>query len=165
MATVIQGATLQVQTAEGRAASQAAQPSCIIDLSKSRANDAALRILEAYKLTGNFHVNLEIILKHLGAFGEIIYEIAPMSALPYHPDCRHVTFRANETIGTDRFNEITTRLDAWIGLDAKHWWFGSPRRHLQSRNVSDQPERAIARKLCRQACKSAFSAVAAGYRQ
>ena len=154
MATRIQQATLQVETAGGKATSQSApRPSCTIDLSKSRANDAALGILGAYKLTGNFHVNLEIIFKYLGAFHEVIYEIAPMSTLPYHPDCRHVTFRAGENIATDRFNEIIRRLDAWISFDAKHWWFGSPRLRQQSRNVSGQAEKAIAS----QAWKSAFS--------
>src|SRR6516165_12722031 len=109
MATIIQRAMLQVETAGRKATSQSEpRPCCTIDLSKSRANDAALRILKAYKLTGNFHVNLEIILKHLGAVGDVIYEVAPMSTLPYHPDCRHVTFRASE-IGIDRFNEIIRR--------------------------------------------------------
>jgi hypothetical protein len=117
MATLLQQATLQVETA-GRKATSQSEPwrSCTIDLSSSRANDAVFEILQAYKLTGNFHVNLEIILKHLGAFGEVIYEIAPMSMLAYHRDCRHVTFRASKNIGTDRFDEIIRRLDAWIGF-------------------------------------------------
>jgi hypothetical protein len=38
-------------------------PPCALHLSKSRAYDAALEILGTYKLTGNFHVNLEIVLK------------------------------------------------------------------------------------------------------
>ena len=83
MATIIQRAMLQVETAGRKATSQSEpRPCCTIDLSKSRANDAALRILRAYKLTGNFHVNLEIILKHLGAVGDVICEVAPMSTLP-----------------------------------------------------------------------------------
>ena len=117
MATLIQQATLQVETPGRKATPQSEpRPSCTIDLSSSRANDAVLEILQAYKLTGNFHVNLEIILKHLGAFGEVIYEIAPMSMLAYHQDCRHVTFRASKNIGTDRFDEIIRRVDAWIGF-------------------------------------------------
>ena len=105
MATLIQRLTLNSETA-GRVAilQSEMQPCCTLDLSKSRANDAALEVLRAYKLTGNFHVNLEIILKHLGAFDEVTCEIAPISKLPYHPDCRHVTFRASKNIGTDRFN-------------------------------------------------------------
>jgi hypothetical protein len=164
MATIIQRAMLQVETVGGKATWQSEpRPCCTIDLSKSQANDAALRILRAYKLTGNFHVNLEIILKHLGAVGDVVYEIAPMSTLPYHPDCRHVTFRASENIGIDRFNEIIRRLDAWIGFDAKHWWFGSPQRRSQSHNVSDQAERAIASQPWHQAWKSAFGAPVAAW--
>ena len=105
MATLIQRTTLDGETAGRKAISQSeTQPCCTLELSKSRANDAVLNILQAYKLTGNFHVNLEIILKHLGAFDEVTCEIAPISKLPYHPDCRHVTFRASKNIGTDRFN-------------------------------------------------------------
>ena len=116
MATLLQQA-MQVETAARKATSQSEpRRSCTIDLSSSRANDAVLDILQAYKLTGNFHVNLEIILKHLGAFGEVIYEIASMSMLAYHRDCRHVTFRASKNIGTDRFDEIIRRVDAWIGF-------------------------------------------------
>ena len=36
-----------------------------LDLSASRAHDSALEILGAYKLTGNFHINLEIVLKNI----------------------------------------------------------------------------------------------------
>jgi hypothetical protein len=86
--------------------------------------------------TFNFHINLEIILKHLGVFDEIAFEIAPISKLPYHPDCRHVTFRASKNVGMDRFTEIIRCLDAWIGFNSRHWWFGSPRRRPQSRNVA-----------------------------
>jgi hypothetical protein len=137
MATLIQRTTLDVETAGGKVISQSETwPCCTLDLSKSRANEAALKILQAYKLTGNFHVNLEIILKHLGAFDEVTYEIAPISKLPYHPDCRHVTFRASKSIGIDRFTEIIRRLDPWIGFDSRHWWFGSRPRRPQSRNVA-----------------------------
>ena len=137
MATLIQRLTLNSETA-GRVAilQSEMQPCCTLDLSKSRANDAVLEVLHAYKLTGNFYINLEIILKHLGAFDEVTYEIAPISKLPYHPDCRHVTFRASKSIGIDRFTEIIRRLDPWIGFDSRHWWFGSRPRRPQSRNVA-----------------------------
>src|SRR5262245_4588648 len=36
-------------------ATRSSSLSCALDLSKSRANDAVLDILKAYKLTGNFH--------------------------------------------------------------------------------------------------------------
>jgi hypothetical protein len=135
MATLIRRTTPGVETADAGLQSEI-QPSYRIDLSKSRTNDAALKILHAYKLTGNFHINLEIILKHLGVFDEIAFEVAPISKLPYHPDCRHVTFRASKNVGMDRFTEIIRCLDAWIGFNSRHWWFGSPRRRPQSRNVA-----------------------------
>src|SRR5262244_973051 len=49
--------------------------SCALDLSKSRADDAVLDILRAHKLTGNFHVNLEIFLKAIGVFDKVTYQI------------------------------------------------------------------------------------------
>ncbi len=141
MATQNQRTTLDIETADAGSQSEV-QPSCMIDLSKSRTSDAALKILRAYKLTGNFHVNLEIILKNLGAFDEVTCEIAPISRLPYHPDCRHVTFRASNNVGAERFTEIIRCLDAWIGFDSRHWWFGLQRRCPQSRHIADQAERA-----------------------
>jgi hypothetical protein len=49
-----------------------------LDLSETRAYDAALDILAAHKLTGNFRVNLEIVLKDIGAFDKVTYEIKPI---------------------------------------------------------------------------------------
>ena len=135
MATLVRRTTPDAETADAGSQSEI-QPCCMIDLSKSRTNDAALEILHVYKLTGNFHINLEIILKHLGAFDEVTCGIAPISKLPYHPDCRHVTLRASKNVGIDRFAEIIRCLDAWIGFDSRHWWIGSPRRRPQSRNVA-----------------------------
>jgi hypothetical protein len=135
MATLIRRTMSDVEAVDAVSQSEI-QPSYRIDLSKSRTNDAALKILHAYKLTGNFHINLEIILKHLGAFDEVTFEIAPISKLPYHPDCRHVTFRASKNVGMDRLTEIIRCLDAWVGFDSRHWWFRSPRRRPQSRNVA-----------------------------
>src|SRR2546430_3072835 len=53
-----------------------------IDLSASRAYDSALEILGAYKLTGNFHLNLEIVLKDIDAFDRVTFEIEPRSSCP-----------------------------------------------------------------------------------
>jgi hypothetical protein len=61
-----------------------------LDLSESRAYDCALEILEAHKLTGNFHVNLEIVVKHLGAYDKVTFEIEPKSYLVHNPSRRHV---------------------------------------------------------------------------
>src|ERR1019366_4227450 len=61
--------------------------SCTLDLSASRAHDAALDILGVYKLTGNFHINLEIVLKDLAVFDKVTYEIEPESLPPFRSDC------------------------------------------------------------------------------
>src|SRR5271155_1546739 len=46
-----------------------------LELSESRAYDSALSILGAYKLTGNFATELEIVLRDLGILDKITYEI------------------------------------------------------------------------------------------
>src|SRR5580704_9731818 len=94
-----------------------------LDLSAARAHDRALDILGAYKLTGNFCVNLEIVLKDLDALDKVTYEIEPETPLPFHSDCRHVEFSPGEDVPTDRFNEIMRSLADRIGFDATlPWW-------------------------------------------
>jgi len=98
-------------------------PPCRLDLSKSRAHDAALDILNTYKLTGNFHINLEIVLKDIGAFDQVTFEVEPKSTLSYDPDRRHVVFWADENIHSGRFDEIVSSIKARIGLGAAvPWW-------------------------------------------
>ena len=92
--------------------------SATLDLSKSRAYDTALEILGAYKLTGNFHVNLGIVLEALGAQNDVAFEVQPVATLPYHPDCRHVEFRPKGNVSPDRFHEIVRLLEARVGFDA-----------------------------------------------
>jgi hypothetical protein len=97
--------------------------SCTLELSEWRAHDSALDILRAYKLTGNFQVNLEIVLKHLGVFDEVMCEIESMALLPFHSDCRHVVFWPNKNVRKDRFNEIIRSINGQIGFDATlPWW-------------------------------------------
>jgi hypothetical protein len=91
--------------------------SATLDLSKSRAYDAALEILGAYKLTGNFHVNLGIVLEALGAQNDVAFEVQPVATLPHHPDCRHVEFRPRANVSPDRFHEIVRLLEARVGFD------------------------------------------------
>src|SRR5712671_7045023 len=71
-------------------ATRSSSLSCALDLSKSRAHDAVIQILRAYKLTGNFHVNLEIVLKDIGVFDKVTYQIERNPKLSYSQDCRHV---------------------------------------------------------------------------
>ena len=94
-----------------------------LDLSESRAYDSALDIIGAYKLTGNFHVNLEIVLKDLAAFDKVMYEIEPASHLAFHSDCRHVVFWPNANVHIERFDEIMQSIRDRIGFDATlAWW-------------------------------------------
>jgi hypothetical protein len=95
-----------------------------LDLSESRTYDCALEILRAHKLTGNFHVNLEIVLEHLGAFDDLTFEIEPKSQWVVHRDCRHVVFRPNENVDVDRLNEIMHSVRGRIGFDAAPSWRG-----------------------------------------
>lgn len=96
-----------------------------LDLSKSKTYDAALDILGTYKLSGNFHTNIEIVLKHLGASDNVTFEIEHKSARDYCGDCRHVVFRPTGAIHADRFNEIIDAIKARIGFDAAApWWMG-----------------------------------------
>src|ERR1700689_2026146 len=60
-----------------------------LDLSELRTYDAALETLGAYKLTGNFPTELEIVLKDLRVLDKVTFDIKPKSALS---DCRHVEF-------------------------------------------------------------------------
>src|SRR5262245_14106760 len=103
-------------------------------LSESRAYDSALEIRGAYKLTGNFHVNLEIVLEHLAAFDDVTFEIEPKAWLTRCQDRRHVGFRTNETVQKDRFAEILRSLKGGIGFVSKQpWWARSLHRFSSNR--------------------------------
>jgi hypothetical protein len=130
-ATVMPGFASRRSTSEtrhpaGRSESSAAQPvspSYRLDLSKSRAYDAALEILGAYKLTGNFHVNLETVLRDIGAHDRVTFEVEPATKLPFHPDCRHVVFRPAANVPAGAFGEIIRSIKARLEFDAaRPWW-------------------------------------------
>jgi hypothetical protein len=91
-----------------------------LELSQSRTYDAALEILGAYKLTGNFPIGLEIVLQDLGVLDKVTYEIEPKSPLS---DSRHVNFRPTAKVHADRFREIMGLVNKRIGFDATlPWW-------------------------------------------
>ncbi len=91
-----------------------------LELSESRAYDSALAILGAYKLTGHFPTELEIVLRDLGVLDKITYEIEPKSPLS---DLRHVVFRPNDNVHADRFREIMRLINGRVGFDATlPWW-------------------------------------------
>ena len=85
-------------------------------LSESRAYDSALEIRGAYKLTGNFHTNLTIVLEHLAALDDVTFEIEPKSWLTSCQGCRHVEFRRHDNVQRDRFAEILQSIKGRIGF-------------------------------------------------
>ena len=66
-----------------------------LELSELRTYDAALETLGAYKLTGHFPTELEIVLKDLRVLDKITFDIKPKSPLS---DCRHVEFRPTDKV-------------------------------------------------------------------
>jgi hypothetical protein len=84
-----------------------------LDLSESRTYDAALDSLNAYKLTGDFPVELEIVLKDLRVLDKVTFAIKPKSLLS---DCRHVEFRPKNHVHKDRFDEIVRSINSRIGF-------------------------------------------------
>ena len=115
---------LEAAAATARPISRRSSPARTLDLSAWRAHDTALDILGAYKLTGNFHINLEIVLKELGVFDKVAYAIEPETPLPFRPDCRHVAFRPNAGVRMDTFSDILRQVTERIGFDAKLSWWG-----------------------------------------
>jgi hypothetical protein len=91
-----------------------------LELSEVRTYDAALETLGAYKLTGNFPTELEIVLKDLRVLDKVSFEIKPKSPLS---DCRHVEFRPTDKVHRDRFIEIMRTVKKRIGADSTQpWW-------------------------------------------
>lgn len=91
-----------------------------LELSESRTYDAALETLGAYKLTGNFPTELEIVLKDLRVLDKVTFDIKPKSPLS---DCRHVEFRPTDKVHRDRFVEIMRTVEKRIGADSTQpWW-------------------------------------------
>jgi hypothetical protein len=85
-----------------------------LELSASRTYDRALETLGAYKLTGNFFVDLEIVLKDMRVLDKVAYDIEPKFPLS---DRRHVEFRPKDHVHRDRFSEIMRRLKDEVGAE------------------------------------------------
>src|SRR5580704_7401326 len=91
-----------------------------LELSEMRTYDAALETLGAYKLTGHFPSELEIVLKDLRVLDKITFDIKPKAPLS---DCRHVEFRPTDKVHGDRFVEIMRAVEKRIGADSTQpWW-------------------------------------------
>jgi hypothetical protein len=111
-----------------RAATSASKPwaadsgslSQTLELSELRTYDAALETLGAYKLTGHFPTELEIVLKDLRVLDKVTFDIKPKSPLS---DCRHVEFRPTDKVHGDRFIEVMRTVQKRIGAySAQSWW-------------------------------------------
>jgi hypothetical protein len=111
-----------------RAATSASKPwaadsrsiSQTLELSEMRTYDAALETLCAYKLTGHFPTELEIVLKDLRVLDKVTFDIKPKSPLS---DCRHVEFRPTDKVHGDRFIEIMRTVKKRIGAySTQSWW-------------------------------------------
>jgi hypothetical protein len=91
-----------------------------LELSESRTYDAALETLGAYKLTGHFTTELEIVLKDLRVLDKVTFDIKPKSPLS---DCRHVEFRPTDKVHWDRFVEIMRTVRKRVGAaSTRPWW-------------------------------------------
>jgi hypothetical protein len=91
-----------------------------LELSEVRTYDAALETLGAYKLTGHFPTELEIVLKDLRVLDKVTFDIKPKSPLS---DCRHVEFRPTDKVHRDRFVEIMRTVEKRIGAESTQpWW-------------------------------------------
>jgi hypothetical protein len=92
--------------------------SATLELSQSRVYDYALNILDAYKLSGNFTIDLEIVLKDLGVFDDVTFVIKPKSFLS---DCRHVEFFPKARVHGARFGQIVRTIENGVGYEPGLW--------------------------------------------
>jgi hypothetical protein len=84
-----------------------------LELSECRTYDRALETLGAYKLTGNFPTELEIVLRDMRALGTVTFEIKPKL---HWSDCRQVEFRPKADVRQDHFDDIMRRIKNELGL-------------------------------------------------
>jgi hypothetical protein len=91
-----------------------------LEISEARTYDAALDTLDVYKLTGNFPVDLEIVLKDLRVLDKVSFDIKPKTLLS---DTRHVQFRPAGKVRPDQFADVLRSVANRIGADpARPWW-------------------------------------------
>jgi hypothetical protein len=117
-----------------RLSSPAGAISETLDLSESRTYDAALDITGAYKLTGNFTLDLELVLSDLDVLDKITFDIKPKKPLSDH---RSVEFRPADLARLDEhgFRAIIRIVQCRIGADpAQSWW-----RRLTHSSLSAEP--------------------------
>jgi hypothetical protein len=86
-----------------------------LDLSESRTHDAAMEALHAYKLSGNFPINLETVLHALHVSAELSFDVKPKRLFS---DCRKVEFMPKGRLDTDRFDRELRHIAHEIGVAA-----------------------------------------------
>jgi hypothetical protein len=89
--------------------------SVTLELSESRTYDAALETLGAYKLTGNFPTELEIVLRDMRVLDMVNFDIKPKTPLS---DCRQVEFRPGKKVRPHSFFEVMRLVKNRIGSSA-----------------------------------------------
>jgi hypothetical protein len=112
--------------------------SCALNLSRTRTHDAVLDILNVYKLSGNFHSNLDAVLNDMGYCDIVTYRVEPGPAFAFQ-DCRHVVLTLNDGVPAALLGEVAGAMKARIGFDAP-WW---------GRLLYRQPDTLGARPMCR----------------
>jgi hypothetical protein len=91
-----------------------------LELSESRTYDRALETLCAYKLTGNFPTELEIVLRDMRVLGKVTFEIKPKLRWS---DCRQVEFRPKAEVRRDHFDDILRLIKNELGsIEQKPFW-------------------------------------------
>ncbi len=94
--------------------------SITLELSQSRTYDAALEALGAYKLTGNFPTELEIVLRDMRVLDMVTFEIKPNMAFAGR---REVEFRPAAKVRPHNFFEVMRLVKKRLGTDAhQSWW-------------------------------------------
>jgi hypothetical protein len=92
-----------------------------LELSEVRTYDRALETLGAYKLTGNFPTELEIVLRDMRALNVLTFEIKQKTGWS---DCRQVEFRPKSCIRQQHFEDIVRNIENELGVveSSKPFW-------------------------------------------
>ena len=96
--------------------------STTLELSESRTYDAALETLGAYKLTGNFPTELEIVLRDMRVLDMVVFDIKPKALLS---DCRQVEFQPAQHVRSHSFLEVMRLVKNRIGSRATQTWWAT----------------------------------------
>jgi hypothetical protein len=105
-----------------------------LDVSESRAYDCALDILRAYKLSGNFPINLQIVLQDLGALAHVAFVIEPKR---FCSDRRRVVFQPRDNVDADTFSVMIQSIKDRIAFEAQETrWISWGRTLIAQRRLT-----------------------------